>query len=469
MRRIGGRCDGLGNRSPSGRVKGERRAYFPANSGFEDDGTLRDRLGDFERFCASIGANTLPTTTETVIAFLHAREPTHSVSALGARRFAILAAHKDARNGLSDDERRAYLLDEERIKSAWKEILRRKDGPQTPRTPVGSAELTQILRQIPADTIPGKLDRAIVLIARACKLDRAEIAALNREDIEFTDEGMVVRVRRGKTDKSGVPVALTVMRADTEECPVAAMEQWIEAGDVRQGHLFHHPTFKESRRIDATYTYNLMKKYAVKAGLDGTRLGARSLRQGAIFDDIGAGKDIRATSDAARLTLAGISRYFGAETRPPNSAMLIAEIEATQADHTITSETERAELIQAQLGQGEYRDKLLVRWGGCAVTGCTINEALRASHIQPWRNSNNQDRLNPANGLLLIANLDALFDEYLISFQDDGQMLVSRCIDGPNARFLGAFGTLLKPLIDEEKWFLSKHRRIFRAFEALRR
>jgi hypothetical protein len=88
-------------------------------------------------------------------------------------------------------------------------------------------------------------------------------------------------------------------------------------------------------------------------------------------------------------------------------------------------QTTRQSLIEARLGQGQFRRRVLERWQGrCVVTGCSLEDILRASHIKPWRCSNNDERLNPANGLLLTANLDALFDRHLISFDIDGRMTV---------------------------------------------
>jgi hypothetical protein len=65
-------------------------------------------------------------------------------------------------------------------------------------------------------------------------------------------------------------------------------------------------------------------------------------------------------------------------------------------------------------------DRLLPR-----ILLCSIAALLRASHIKPWAKSSNPDRLNPANGILLTAHIDALFDCGFISFADDGTMLVS--------------------------------------------
>jgi predicted restriction endonuclease len=59
------------------------------------------------------------------------------------------------------------------------------------------------------------------------------------------------------------------------------------------------------------------------------------------------------------------------------------------------------------------------------VTGTATQAVIRASHIKPWSDSDNQERLDPENGLPLVADLDALFDERWVTFRDDGELLVS--------------------------------------------
>jgi hypothetical protein len=87
--------------------------------------------------------------------------------------------------------------------------------------------------------------------------------------------------------------------------------------------------------------------------------------------------------------------------------------------------TKRA-LRNARLGQGPFRSKVLRRWGNCcSVTGSKIAEAIQASHIQPWRASSNLERLDPNNGLPLVASLHMLFDAGLISFDSSGKLLTS--------------------------------------------
>ena len=84
---------------------------------------------------------------------------------------------------------------------------------------------------------------------------------------------------------------------------------------------------------------------------------------------------------------------------------------------------------------------------------------LRASHIKPWSECTNRERLDPLNGLLLVAHIDALFDSGLISFESDRSMLVSdRVARAERRRFRLPAGLRLK-LTKAEKKFFGYHRR----------
>ncbi len=106
--------------------------------------------------------------------------------------------------------------------------------------------------------------------------------------------------------------------------------------------------------------------------------------------------------------------------------------------------TTKSALVNARIGQGLFRSQVFKVWGNCcAVTGSTTIEAIRASHIKPWRSCQNEERLDAHNGLPLIASLDALFDAGLISFDLDGKMLVSNQLN-PSERSL--FSTIDRSL-----------------------
>ncbi|MDX0680119.1 hypothetical protein GOD41_32010 [Sinorhizobium medicae] len=110
-----------------------------------------------------------------------------------------------------------------------------------------------------------------------------------------------------------------------------------------------------------------------------------------------------------------------------------ADLELLTKD-TSLGETQRKQLIDARLGQGQFRSAVLAMWQGrCAVTSCSLPAVLRASHIVAWRDATHTERLDPENGLPLVATLDALFDTGLISFNDQGELLTKASLqDHPN-------------------------------------
>lgn len=121
--------------------------------------------------------------------------------------------------------------------------------------------------------------------------------------------------------------------------------------------------------------------------------------------------------------------------------------------------TTRQKLIDARLGQGKFRKDLIEFWSSCAVTGVNVMQVLRASHIKPWYASTNEERLDPYNGLLLCANIDALFDAGLISFADSGFMVFSNQIDSGQLRSLSLKSELrLSRLSGRHKAYLAFHR-----------
>lgn len=89
--------------------------------------------------------------------------------------------------------------------------------------------------------------------------------------------------------------------------------------------------------------------------------------------------------------------------------------------------TTKEQLVLARIGQGVFRKSVLSRWNyRCAVTGSSL--VIRASHIKPWRSCDDSERLDPNNGLPLVATLDALFDSQLITFKPSGVIQMSERI-----------------------------------------
>ncbi|MDP2033912.1 MAG: HNH endonuclease [Polaromonas sp.] len=115
----------------------------------------------------------------------------------------------------------------------------------------------------------------------------------------------------------------------------------------------------------------------------------------------------------------------------PNIGQVIWEehqLSAVQEDDRLMA-TEKQSIVLARRGQGLFRQRVSSVERVCRITRVSQPEYLRASHSKPWRDSNNEERLNGENGLLLTPDVDLLFDRGFISFEDNGNVLVSPVAD----------------------------------------
>lgn len=169
---------------------------------------------------------------------------------------------------------------------------------------------------------------------------------------------------------------------------------------------------------------------------------------------IAYGLDFGFDSTKALQTFLGL--LSGKVVTPPS-----AEEDIKAATDLPEQETERKAVIAARRGQGVFRARLDEYWGSCAVTACAARELLRASHIRPWRESGNAERLNPDNGLLLAAHLDAAFDQGLISFADDGHILLHARLPVADAKAIGITAAMrLRRIRPAHLPFLARHREL---------
>lgn len=127
---------------------------------------------------------------------------------------------------------------------------------------------------------------------------------------------------------------------------------------------------------------------------------------------------------------------------------------------TLPRTTEAERLVIQRIGQDIFRDALMDYWGRrCPLTGITDAALLRASHILPWAECSDEQRLDVHNGLLLSALWDAAFDKGLVSFADDGQPLASPQLSEAAREALGiAAAPPIPGLQEEHRRNLALHR-----------
>lgn len=162
-------------------------------------------------------------------------------------------------------------------------VRRRYGVAQDAKAPLLPDDLRAMLDHID-DSLRGTRDRAMLLLGFAGAFRRSELVALEVADLQFRREGLVVNIRRSKTDQEGEGAQLGIPRGrDKRLCPVRAVEAWIAAAGLQEGPLFRpvnrHGHVKAAALKDVE-VWRLVKRLAAACGYDPADYGGHSLRAG---------------------------------------------------------------------------------------------------------------------------------------------------------------------------------------------
>jgi integrase len=169
------------------------------------------------------------------------------------------------------------------VAEVWQGIRRVKGTAQRAKAPAMTEEIRAMVNAAP-DTLLGRRDRAILLVGFAGAFRRSELVALDREDVEFGRDGVVITLRRSKTDQEGHGRRVGIpYGSHAATCPVRALQSWLEAAPVTSGPIFRainrHGQLRSSR-LTAQSIALVVKRHAEATGLDPTKFAAHSLRAG---------------------------------------------------------------------------------------------------------------------------------------------------------------------------------------------
>ncbi|WP_368639636.1 HNH endonuclease [Castellaniella ginsengisoli] len=136
-----------------------------------------------------------------------------------------------------------------------------------------------------------------------------------------------------------------------------------------------------------------------------------------------------------------------------------AAIDLLLRDSGISS-SERMQLIKARVGQGLFRSRVAKVEPCCRITGINDERFLIASHIKPWSKSDNVERLDGHNGLLLAPHIDRLFDKGYITFEGNGRLWVSSKLP-VNVHQAWGLDTIIppKPLTLHQQHYMAYHQK----------
>ncbi|MHB1447429.1 MAG: site-specific integrase [Acidimicrobiales bacterium] len=262
-------------------------------------------LRHFTSWCEARGLSAVPAEPETVAAYLtELADGGSKASTIRRRVSSISKGHKvaGAPNPTTHEGLRTVLAG----------IRRELGTAEAGKAPATTAELRRMVATLGTDRI-GIRDRAVLLLGFAGAFRRSELAALNVEDITDTDEGLVVTVRRSKTDQAGAGRKLGIpYGSNPATCPVRAFRAWLEVAELRSGPLF--PRIDRAGRgqpMSAQAVAIVVKRAAGRAGLDAADFAGHSLRAGLATSAAAAGVSERVIAEqTGHRSMAVLRRYI---------------------------------------------------------------------------------------------------------------------------------------------------------------
>lgn len=254
------------------RLKREAARLTSASQSVATRRAYEGDFADFSAWCLSAGRVAMPATSETLELYIVDRLRVHSLATIERRVIGVRATHLAAghaspyTNGARDVLRGARR--ELGSAQASKAALRVEDLRAICRS-LGSARPGTAVR-----------DRAILTLGFAAALRRGELVALDLADIDFVAKGLVVRLRRGKTDQEGRGRVVGVFHGTRAacSCPVRCLRAWLRIRGRAPGPLF--PSHGVSGRLTTEAVNRIVKRSVELLGLDPRRYGAHSLRAG---------------------------------------------------------------------------------------------------------------------------------------------------------------------------------------------
>lgn len=169
-----------------------------------------------------------------------------------------------------------------RVHNVTRGVRRQLGTSQTEARPLVIGDLRRMLAHLP-DTTAGVRDRALLLAGFAGAFRRSELVAIDIDDLDRREEGIVVHLRRSKTDPEAVGREVALPRGnDPHTCPVVAIEAWADRGAITDGALFRAVDRHGNVgiRLGAQSVSLVIRRAALAANIEASQLSGHSLRAG---------------------------------------------------------------------------------------------------------------------------------------------------------------------------------------------
>lgn len=234
-------------------------------------------LANFEAWGGSI-----PSTPEAVASYLVCHAEVLSMATLTRRLAAIAKAH--SLQGLPSP------TSSELVKLTFRGIRRQHGKPQSRVAALTKEDLIVTLATIP-DDLRGCRDKAVLLIGFCAALRRSELCRVRVEDLQWTNEGLILTLPRSKTDQTGEGRQIGIPYGRGRICPVTILQDWLSRSGITEGFIFRgidKGAVTDGHLCDRSIA-EIIKSRAAKAGLDPAKLSGHSLRAGLATSAAAAG------------------------------------------------------------------------------------------------------------------------------------------------------------------------------------
>ena len=235
------------------------------------DNTLRAYRADLKHFMAWGGV--IPSSPAQVAMYIAHHATILASTTLTRRLVAIAQAH--VAQGFESP------TTSELVRSTLQGVRRSRNSAVRQVAPLQKAHVLQMVRGLHG--LRGLRDTALLLIGFASALRRSELVSLDVEDVRFSDEGTIIRLRRSKTDQESRGREIAIPRVRGRYCPTRVVQAWLEAADIQSGALFRRVNRYDQvqvQRLTAQSVALIVKGRAAAAGLDPAVLAGHSLRAG---------------------------------------------------------------------------------------------------------------------------------------------------------------------------------------------
>ncbi|MBS1828803.1 MAG: site-specific integrase [Acidobacteria bacterium] len=260
----------------------------------------------FESWCKAHGQASLPATPETVALYVTDLATTHKTATIIRRISAISQAHQIA--GFETPTKTAQ------VRLVLAGIRRTKGTAQAAKTPVLVDDLRRMISRLPNNLL-GVRDRALLLVGFGGAFRRSELVALDVADVAVTRDGLVVTIRRSKTDQEGEGRKLGIpYGSNPATCPVRSLQDWLAQCGFTEGPMFR-PIDRfcrvSSMRLSAAAVADIVKRYAAAVGLKASDFAGHSLRSGLATSAAMAGASERSImSQTGHRSVNTVRRYI---------------------------------------------------------------------------------------------------------------------------------------------------------------